>query len=201
MTQCLGFPHFPESHARPWVRRSPDEWDFPLFASVGLLVGHPSEHISAVSVCLYVSRSLFLSRFVFVCVTESQKSLRWKSSPKSIYILPHEPGLCPNFTLSTEHTDCLAMVAFFFFFLHTQTVTKLAQQIGYYTSVMVPWCGFGGMQLLKSHVEQGVPARHWRQTRNDHITLKFLPLFFFVCVNYLLSCKISCCASHLYNKV
>ncbi len=30
VTHCLGFPHLPESHARPWVKRPPDEWDFPL---------------------------------------------------------------------------------------------------------------------------------------------------------------------------
>ena len=60
---------------------------FPTFALVGLL----SEHISAVSVC------------VSPCVLyKAPRSLWWKISPESIYISPHELGLCLSLTLGTE---------------------------------------------------------------------------------------------------
>ncbi len=163
-------PALPTKQCQAMSEETSRRMRFPTFASVRLQIAPPSEHISTMCV------------FVCACVPScgfygAPRSARWKIIPESIYISSHEPELCPNFTLGVQ-TGCNVG-----FLKRNQTVTKLAEQMGYYVSVMVPWCGFREKQLLM--VGRGDPPGPTGvgKPKNDHFTFKV----FFVCVNCLFS--------------
>lgn len=124
------FPHFPASHARPWLRRPPDKWDFPLLHrwGSGLL-----DHRNTLVLCLRIPSCGLCS---------VPRSLRWKINAE--YYLHIITRTRPVPKSIFRRRDEFRAGCFF-----KQMVTKDVEQIRFYISAMVPWCGCRSTQVLK----------------------------------------------------
>lgn len=118
------FPHFPASPARPWLRRPPDKWDFPLLHrwGSGLL-----DHRNTLVLCLRIPSCGLCS---------VPRSLRWKISAE--YYLHIITWTRPVQNPLSGRLRAGFRAGFFF----KQMVTEDVEQIRFYVSAVVPWCGF-----------------------------------------------------------